>query len=192
MLGNDIKSKDDASKNAKKKGQRLKIVEVESTEDSVGDAVRPSGEGTGDDSKVGLDDQNRVVKNGLEARKSKDAGDATAKDPEISVKNIALVDENSQTSSSTNEVKDINSKITATTLQELHAKPAEVTATEKAKVSLELPVKVKSLMEEGNKLYKTGHYAEALQKYSKCVKHLWKGKKNSYSDLGYERHKQAV
>ena len=44
------------------------------------------------------------------------------------------------------------------------------------KVVLEIPPEVKSLMNEGNELYKMGHHSEALVKYTKCVKHLWEGR----------------
>ena len=42
-------------------------------------------------------------------------------------------------------------------------------------VVLEIPQEVKDLMKEGNELYKMGHHSEALEKYSKCVEHLWEG-----------------
>ena len=46
----------------------------------------------------------------------------------------------------------------------------------KQEVILELPEEVKSLMKEGNDLYKMGHHSEALLKYDLCVNRLWPGK----------------
>ena len=47
----------------------------------------------------------------------------------------------------------------------------------KKEVVLEIPDEVKNLMKEGNELYKMGHHSEALVKYTKCVEHLWEGRK---------------
>ena len=41
---------------------------------------------------------------------------------------------------------------------------------------LEIPEKVKGLMKEGNDFYKMGHYSEALEKFSKSVDILWPGR----------------
>ena len=46
----------------------------------------------------------------------------------------------------------------------------------KQEVVLELSEEVKTLMKEGNDLYKMEHHSEALLKYDLCVKRLWPGR----------------
>ena len=48
----------------------------------------------------------------------------------------------------------------------------------KQEVVLELPEAVKTLMKEGNDLYKMGHHSDAVLKYGLCIERLWPGRKS--------------
>ena len=189
---------------SKKKGQRLKISDVESTEDpdaetlgntkpkkncqqvkieeidsaaSGSDVMQPTPEGTGEGSMIKTDsfDEKEAVKGSGKPGVSKVVSEVPAKDAGMSTKNTASVNEVTKDGSSADVVKEGGSVATATTMHDTFAKPDQVPVKDEVKVVLEIPDKVKSLTEEGTQLYKIGHYAEALKKFSKSVDHLWKG-----------------
>ena len=161
---------------SKKNGQRVKIEEIDSAA-SGSDVMQPRAEETGEGSvvKTGSFGEKEAVKDSVKPGVSKVVSEVAAKDAGMSTKDTGSVNEVTKDGSSADVVKEGDSVATVTTMHDTFAKPDEVPAKDEVKVVLEIPDKVKSLTEEGNQLYKIGHYAEALKKFSKSVDHLWKG-----------------
>ena len=185
---------------AKKKGQRLKIVEIDSTDDVIAkNGAEPSAVWSGNEQN-GEDDQ--VAERDLETSKGvskditvinggKQEQEGLSMDKKVNSKSLLSEDDLSQNKG---VVKESGAGNDGDTMAEgelrneatgesgdgsgdsLNGSEASQQCPMEKKVVLELPEEVKCWMKEGNDLYKMGHHSDALEKYSRCVERLWPGK----------------